>query len=197
MRRPLLGLVAVAACGWAWAACGGKVIGEGTTSSSGTSGSPTATITFPSPGNDTPPPTTAGPTPTKPPPPDPGGYSAQAWRGGLDHIDVFKADFATDTCVHFHLATPASSPGGQFSGIKTPSSWAVLNADRTPGASLCSREKRSNSLEYATEGKGFVTWPPTGGKVFPCWLDVDVTLVFPDGTIEVMTRDAVNVIGGC
>jgi hypothetical protein len=173
------------------------VLGEGTSGSSGASGSPspTATITFPSPGNETPPPPTAGPTPSKPPP-DGGVYTAQAWPGGLDHIDVFKADLATDTCVHIHLVTPAG-PAGPLANISTPSGWAVTIADRSAGASSCSRDKRSNVVVQATGAKGFVSWPPTGGKVFPCWLDLNIGLAFPDGTSETMTRSAVDVIGGC
>lgn len=174
------------------------MIGEGTSGSSTTSGSPspTATITFPSPGNDAPPPPTAGPTPTKPPP-DSGDYSAQAWPGGLDHIDIFKADFATDTCFRIHLATPVDTVAPQFRMVATPAGWGVTIADRSAGAGLCSRDKRGSVQAQATIGQGFVSWPPTGGKVFPCWLDVKMALAFPDGTTATMERSAVDVIGGC
>ena len=196
MRRPLLGFGFVVVCSWASSACGGKVATDG--SSGASSGSPaptTSTITFPSPGNDLPPPpTTAGPTPSRPPPDD-GTYTARARSGGLDHVEIFKADFANDRCTRVHLASP-SEPSA-FANIDTPATWAVVSADRRRGAKDCGSNESSGVTEPATDGKGSVSWPSTGGKVYPCTIDVNVGLVFSGGTTEILTRNDLRVIGGC
>jgi len=190
MRRLLLGFGFVVVWG-----CGGKVVSDG---SSGPSGSPaptTSTIVFPSPGNDLPPPNTSSP-PSKPPPPDDGSYVVLVRPGGLDHIEIYKADYANDRCIKVHLASP--SEGGPFPNIDTPATWAVVTADRRGGAKDCGANRTTTATELAIDGKGTVTWPSiTGGKVFPCTLSVNVGLVFPDGTTEILTRDNLRVIGGC
>lgn len=190
MRGLLLGFGFVVVCG-----CGGKVVSDG--SSGGTSGAtaPTSTITFPSPGNDAPPPTTVGPTPSKPPPDDDGTYTALVRPGGLDHVEIYKADYASDRCTKVHLASP--SERGPFPNIDTPATWAVVTADRRSGAKDCGSNRTTSASELAIDGKGSVTWPSTGSKVFPCTLSVSVGLVFPDGTTEILTRDNLRVIGGC
>ncbi len=190
MRRTLLGVVLVVSC----ASCGGKVLSDTTSGSSGTtSGSPpTATITFPSPGNGTPPPPSTGPTPGRPPPPIPVTYTAQALPGGLDHIEIFKADFVNDRCVHLHLASPTDTT--PFPDIVAPATWTVRSADRSSGASDCNF-KSGRTPTSSAAGKGEVTWLPTA-QVYPCALDLDVTLVAPDGTVDTMTSKNVAVIGG-
>lgn len=189
MRRLLLGFGFVVVCG-----CGGKVASDGSSGTSSGSPAPTtSTIVFPSPGNDAPPPNTAGPTPT--PPPDDGTYTALVRPGGLDHIEIFKADYAKDRCTRLHLASPSES--SLFVNIATPATWAVVSADRRDGAKDCGSNRSGAASAQATDGKGSVTWPSTGGKVFPCTLSVNVGLVFLDGTTEIFTRDDLRVIGGC
>jgi hypothetical protein len=195
VRRTSL-LLAMLAC----LSCGGRVAtsdgssGASSSSSSGSSPAPTATAV--------PPPTVGpapNPTPVPPPPPTPDGkYSAHAWPGGLDHIDIYKASFVTDTCVHVHLTSPGNpQPGDPFGSISAPSGWAVRNADRSPGASTCG-ENTPGPAEPADAGKGFVSWiEPPGGTLFPCTLDLQVALVFK-GSPGIEQMEAKNVsVDGC
>lgn len=179
-------------------ACGGKVVTDGSSSGASGTGAPTSTITFPSPGNDTPPSPTSGPSPGRPPSPDGARYTAQAWPGGLDHVEIFKADVARDLCVHLHLAYTNAEPGtGRFPGMKVPPGWSVQSADKSRGARSCGFGERKGETTAARDVSGSVSWPATSGRLFPCWLDVDATLAFPDGTTETMASYAVDVVGGC
>lgn len=190
MRRLLLGFGLVVVCG-----CGGKVVSDGSSGTSSGSPAPTtSTIVFPSPGNDAPPPNTASP-PSKPPPDD-GTYTALVRPGGLDHIEIFKADYANDRCIRLHLASPSTA--STLPNIDTPASWAVASAGRRNGAKDCSSGRGDGSGSQPRDGKGSVTWPaPPAGKIFPCTLSVNVGLVFDDGTTEIFTRENLTVIGGC
>ena len=117
-------------------ACGGKIAPSpddtGTTFDPGPSSSVTSSPT------PLPPPSGPIPPPSLPPKPSAGMYTAYAWAGGLDHVEIFRADFAANTCVHLHLASPTQpSASGAYAGLKTPATWSVTSGDRTNDASTC------------------------------------------------------------
>lgn len=175
MRRALPFLLLVVSCG-------GRVasLSEQTEGDTAAGPAPTATSgqTPPRPGSG---PTKVPPPDLPPPPPTPSAvYTAHAWPGGLDHIEIFKADFGRDTCVHVHLASPgAADPGAPFGHIATPADWSVKSADRSKGASTCKPQQPRSPLP-AADGKGSITWVAPSGTLFPCSLDVHMALIFKD-----------------
>jgi hypothetical protein len=193
MRRPLeLAFLAFTCCvAVASGACGGKIA---------PSDESVARTEFPSPASSVtsspdPLPPTSGSGTLPPSTPSSATYTAYAWAGGLDHVEIFKTDVAANTCVQLHLTSPQKpSPSGAFSSLKTPDTWVVANADRTNDASSCKPGGRRDGLP-AVDGKGVISW---SGElhVLPCTLNVHAALVFEKLQIaEQLDADAVPVQG--
>ncbi len=159
-------------------ACGGKVGSsiDDTGSSGDPSPSPTPTS---SPAPLPPPPSGPGPTPTPlPPKPSAGTYPAYAWGGGLDHVEIFKADFAANSCVHLHLASPGQpSSTGAFAGLKTPATWTVTTGDRSNDAANCKALAPRPAGILAVDGKGLITWDSNPNPL-PCTLNIHASIIF-------------------
>jgi hypothetical protein len=179
--------------------CGGKIAPSSSDETIGSDG-PTpdpAPIGGPTPSPSLPPSPTPAPTGTLPPKPENATYTAYAWAGGLDHIDIFKADFTKDICVHMHLTSPGdTTPSGAFASIITPADWSVRIGDRSKGASNC-KQQTPRKPSPATAGKGTISWAPVASpQYFPCKLDVHAALLFDDSkAAEQLDADGVAVQG--
>ncbi len=199
MMRGGMGVIAIALITFA---CGGKLSGgdlEGSSgststssSSSGSSGGSTGTV----------PTGTATPAPPKKPvqPPTSGEdavYAAHASPGGYDHLEIYKADFANDRCIKIHLVSPSDlNPSGAFQYVSLPPQWSVQSSYRSPGAKNCEPGVPQKTIEVATDGKGSIDWKDDA-KVFPCKVNVHVSIVFPKSP-NIETLDATDVsVDGC
>jgi hypothetical protein len=174
--------------------CGGRTEtfsqgpGSSTTAPGPTSGPPGGAVptSTSSPGD-------PGP-PTKAPPPDSQFYTAYVWAGGLDHLEIYKADYASNTCTSVSLTSPETSSGRL--GITAPAGWAVSHATRDKGASSCG-PNGSRSGSAARTGKGVITWVEVPGQIYPCKLDVLAVLLF-DGKQEAEPLEANGIpVNGC
>lgn len=171
--------------------CGGRISGEDLIQgSNGTASAdaPTAGVA-PEPAPALPPPTP--PSPGKPPA-APAKYTASAFAGGLDHVFVTKADYASDTCIRIHLRRPSES-APRFASISTPDEWGVSIASKSKGASACAPQSGAAMPTPATAGKGVITWSD-GGTYLPCAVDLSVGLDF-GGSIETLYAKNVPVAG--
>lgn len=183
------------------ASCGGKVEEVSSDPTTGTTTAPTATGTSvpPSPGA----PGQPTPTPVPPPPKDPTPGSkkvltAQAVPGGRDHLMIFAADPAADSCVRVHLAFPSSGtgPNDPYANVVTPKEWAVEDISRSPGAKRCGPGKQPPAAERSDGAKGTISWAPPSGTFYPCSIDVHVVAAFANSpTVEQIDGDNVAVDG--
>ncbi len=175
------------------AACGGKV---STVPDPTDTPAATTTGTARPPRGGSSPTSQPDPVPQPPPPlPEKAEYSAQAWLGGLDHLEVTKADYATNTCTRVFLTNPASSK--QFPNVSAPSDWAVTNAVRTSGVKGCAAGSPTKDGVPATDGKGTLAWKEDPGVYLPCNLSVHAVLLFATTPTQV-TFDADDVaVKGC
>jgi hypothetical protein len=188
----------------ALAGCGGRIstVDDG---SQGTNPSPTTT---PAPtGNRPPPPTVGGgggtvptdPTePTKPPPPTTGKvvYTAYAWPGGLDHLEIAKADFSQNRCTRVFLTNPGSS--SELADIYAPSQWGVQSAQRSPLVEGCVAGKPGKPVSFAYDGSGKIYFKEDPGTYLPCTVSIHTGLLFKDAPEkEALDADGVKVEGGC
>jgi hypothetical protein len=174
--------------------CDGRVVGLPEPGGTGTVTVPGPTTSPPGPST----PTSSPPSRPPPPPTNPTSviYSADAWAGGLDHLDIFKADFAADTCTRIVLTSPNTTPGPSFAGITVPAGWTVTIASRGMGAQDCTPQT-ARASETASTGKGSITWFPVTGQSLPCKLDVHAVFLFEGSTgTEELDADGV-VVDGC
>lgn len=176
-------------------ACGGKIAPSTDDTGGTTEPGPPSSVT-PSPTQLPPPSSDPLPPPSLPPKPSAGTYTAHAWAGGLDHLEIFKADFAANTCVHLRLASP-QPPGssGAFLGLKTPATWSVTGGDRTNDATTCKATAARPDAVPAIDGKGLITWD-SGTSVLPCSLSIHAALIFDKSKVsEQLDADGIPVDG--
>ena len=175
--------------------CGGK-IAPSTDDTGGTSDR------APSPGvgsspEPLPPPSSAPIPPSLPPKPSTAGYTVHAWGGGLDHVEIFKVDFAANTCVHLELASPERPmSNGAFAELVTPDKWAVISAERTNDANSCRPQAARLAGAPAIGSKGFITLDSFGSNGLPCRVDIHATVNFQNVTgAERLDADGLRVDG--
>jgi hypothetical protein len=118
-------------------------------------------------------------------------YSAIAVPGGLDRIRIFKSNFDDDLCTRLTLVWP--SEGGAPWQVDTPPMWGVEGADLTEGAAGCEGPMPGFG-EPATGATGSVTFGMMG-QVFPCEIDVDVTLDFAGAMAPLPMSDTMAAMG--
>lgn len=179
------------------AACGGKIEDVSSDPTTGSQPTPTTTTTAipPSPGS----PGAPG-APTQTPPKDPSPTSiktltAVAQPGGRDHVMVFAADGANDTCIRIHLAFPSGR--SQYPSIVVNTKeWGVEGITRSPGAKRCGPGKQPPAAEDATDAKGNIDLGAIGLYVYPCTIDVHVAATFGGKpTLERIDGDEIAVEG--
>lgn len=173
------------------AACGGRIEPVGSSSDAGVASVPTGTAE--------PAPLPGRPPPPSPPPPSPTKkqVTARVFAGGLDHLEIYAADYITDSCVAIHLTHPESvQPGEPFASVTVPPEWAVANARRIPGAKSCEPGAPTSAAERAEDGKGSIDFVVAPNRVFPCRLSVHVELLFAKApALELVDGEDVPVIG--
>jgi hypothetical protein len=105
-------------------------------------------------------------------------YRAFAAPAALDRIFIAKADRREDRCTALVLVSP--SMGTRYS-VTAPAGWAAQSAFMTDRAADCDPPPRTPSgrLVSARDATGVVSFElPPNGRVYPCELDVAVTLRF-------------------
>jgi hypothetical protein len=178
-------------------ACGGKIEEVSSSSGGGTTPTPTGTTTSVPPSPPLPGEPTATPAPTPPKDPTPTSkkvLTAQAVPGGRDHLMIFAADPAADSCIRLHLAYPSSV--SQFPNVVVPKEWGVEQISRSPGAKRCGPGKQPPAAEEANDAKGSVAWVAPSGTFYPCSIDVHVSAIFGvSPMIEQIDGDKIAVDG--
>ena len=110
-----------------------------------------------------------------------------AWAGGLDHVEILKADFAANTCVHLYLASPEKPRSNvAFAELYTPDTWAVTSGERTNDAANCTAQAPRTDGIPAVGGKGFITLEGFGPNSLPCRVNVHASVTFEN--LEVAER---------
>lgn len=129
-------------------------------------------------------------------------YSARVIIGGLDRVEVRKADYNEDLCVWLRLVWPAGG-GAAYPGVTTPTGWAVESISINDVAAACEEDNPTMfGAEAAIDASGTVPFGRLGQLHFPCTLDVDVEAQFSANlpgipTHVEMTASAIVVDGGC
>lgn len=102
-------------------------------------------------------------------------HAGQFWAGGLDHLDVRKADFDADLCIRVGFARPGGAPSP---GLELPLDWWLQSAGISHGAAACfDFDAPQPDFIEAEQVTGTGAWdvrpfcPPT--------VDLDITLTFP------------------
>ncbi len=129
-------------------------------------------------------------------------YTAVAIPGGLDRLQIRKADMDQNRCLWVTLVWPGEGGGGAFPGVTTPAEWGVDNIGGNDDAAACAADVPSMfGGEAADDASGTVTFGRLGGAGhYPCTVDIDVDLQFPGllvGTEETMFATGLVVEGAC
>ncbi len=128
-------------------------------------------------------------------------YTAVAIPGGLDRIRVHKANLDDDLCTWMVLVAPAMP--AMFPAVTTPMGWSVESAAINDSADSCEAQTPAMfGADAATDAEGAVAFGRNGaGGVYPCTLDVDVTLQFAPmlpGVPSSATMSAIEIdVSGC
>jgi hypothetical protein len=132
-----------------------------------------------------------------PTPGDNGRYGAAVIIGGLDRIRVTRADDAAGTCDQLILVSPSGGGGTGLTGIHVPMGWSLESATRSGRIADCDAMATVGGAgERATSGVGEITATMSSATGFPCRLELNVDLAFPDGTSQ-MRVTGLQVMGAC
>ena len=106
-------------------------------------------------------------------------YGTVGFATGMVRFAVFKLDETDDRCVVVGFVWPIDRP---TPGVELPDRWTVESAWRGEAA-MCdgSESWLPEGVEHATAISGIGSWEEP-----MCEIDVDLTLVFEDGTEERM-----------
>ncbi|MCB9701822.1 MAG: hypothetical protein H6711_08020 [Myxococcales bacterium] len=120
-------------------------------------------------------------------------YHAFVLIGGLDRVVVRKLDDDAGRCTELRLYSPVDVA---MWPIMTPKLWQVEAASISDQVAPCLTNDPLDTPVWATNGAGVVDWPPLDpNMIFPCEIDVDVTLDFDDPQPWVPAADAMQVMG--
>ncbi|MCA9715934.1 MAG: hypothetical protein H6713_14465 [Myxococcales bacterium] len=106
-------------------------------------------------------------------------YFAFALIGALDRVVIRKADNDAGQCTELRMVYPGFAQP-EFA-VTAPGEWGVESGAifDTLVDCLSAQPVGGGQGEWATSGAGEVSWPPLmPGDIYPCVLDVDVTLNF-------------------
>ncbi len=104
-------------------------------------------------------------------------YSAESVLGGLDRILVRKFDLADDLCVVAVFVSPMMSLPGFV--VSMPAPWALENAFASPGVGSCKNGGAMMAVS-ASGASGSLQWKEEPGMLFPCEIDMALTVSFSD-----------------
>lgn len=122
-------------------------------------------------------------------------YSARALFGGLDRVEIRKADHDNDRCMWLRIVRPAQA--GQLPGVTTPMDWAVEQISINDVATSCDAENPGMfGAEQATGATGSVSFGGELGQAdYPCEVDVDVEAQFAGMLPGIPPSDTMNATG--
>jgi len=130
-----------------------------------------------------------------------GDYTSFAWPGGLDHVVIAKKDTKQNVCLRIQIDYPNDFP---LFPLTMPSQWGASQISLSNNAADCDDLKKppTGAQAWAKAATGSISWPPSKGMLYPCKIDMDVSITvdFPPPGVQAnqeMKAQMIHVEGGC
>jgi hypothetical protein len=168
---------------------------------------PSGTVRVPGPVTTPPVPTSSSePDPGLPPPtgPSPEAYSAGMRLGSLSALNIYKADYATDSCIIVEVRAPGDPVVSDYSypAVAVPDGWTVATIVFGHPAASCheyaSAQLVPDEIVTSYNAKGSIKWSTlTPSQTVPCTVYIHAVVV-SSGSRGAQQLDADNLsVAGC